>query len=97
MKDVLAPAGEKIVEAKHFVAFTDEPLAKMRDNEPRTPCDENSHCRLTPKFPTYSTSIFVFLKHSIASCGVQTIGSFSLNDVLRITGTPVSSAKSEIN
>jgi hypothetical protein len=28
---------------------------------------------------------------------VQTIGSFSLNDVLRITGTPVNALKSEIN
>jgi hypothetical protein len=48
-KDVLAPAGEKIVEAKHFVAFADEPLAKMRANEPRTPCDQNPHRLIPPK------------------------------------------------
>jgi hypothetical protein len=39
MKDVLTPAGEKIVEAKDLVAFTDEPLAKMRADEARSPCD----------------------------------------------------------
>src|SRR6185369_2667232 len=58
--------------------------------------EEGHHLR-TAKFPRYSTSIFVLRKHSIASCGVQTIGSFSLNDVLRITGTPVNASKSEIN
>ncbi len=38
-----------------------------------------------------STSILVRRKQSSASSGRSTIGSFSLNDVLRSTGTPVSS------
>src|SRR5882757_5465768 len=41
------------------------------------------------KGPMASTSILVLWKQSIASFGVQTIGSFSLKLVLRITGTPV--------
>ena len=39
VKDVLAPAGEEIIEAEHFVAFAEEPLAKMRADEPRATCD----------------------------------------------------------
>src|SRR5690242_199761 len=41
--------------------------------------------------PIDSTSMFVRRKQSIASEGVFTIGSFSLKDVLRSIGTPVSS------
>jgi hypothetical protein len=38
----------------------------------------------------YKTSMLVFRKQSIASRGEQTIGSFSLNEVFKTTGTPVS-------
>src|ERR1019366_3495778 len=41
------------------------------------------------KGPMASTSILVRWKQSIASCGVHTIGSFSLKLVFRITGVPV--------
>ena len=53
--------------------------------------------RRTTQFPRYKTSIRVFTKQSIASRGVHTMGSFSLNEVLSTTGTPVSSWKSEIS
>ncbi len=33
MKNVLTPAGEEIVEAEHFVAFAEQPFAKMRADE----------------------------------------------------------------
>jgi hypothetical protein len=39
VQDVLTPAGEEVVEAEHFVALDEEPLAKMRANEPRATCD----------------------------------------------------------
>src|ERR1019366_1766999 len=39
--------------------------------------------------PRTSTSIFVRRKHAIASSGRQTMGSLSLNEVFRTTGTPV--------
>src|SRR5205085_5969548 len=98
VEDVFATAGEKVVEAQHFVVFAEQPLAKMRADKTRAAGDENSHCALrTAKLPRYSASILVFRKQSIACCGVQTTGSFSLNDVFSNTGTPVSSAKSEIN
>src|SRR5262252_391706 len=45
---------------------------------------------LTAQLPRYKTSILVFRKQSIASRGVQTMGSFSLNDVFSTRGTPVS-------
>ncbi len=38
-------------------------------------------------FPNASTSILVRRKQSMASCGVKTMGSFSLNEVLSKTGT----------
>src|SRR5439155_26528117 len=52
---------------------------------------------LTTQFPRYNTSIRVFTKQSIASPGVHTLGSFSLNEVFSTTGTPLSSWKSEIS
>jgi hypothetical protein len=39
VKNVFAPAGEEVIEAKHLVALADEPLAKMRANEPRATRD----------------------------------------------------------
>ena len=39
----------------------------------------------------------VFRKQSMAWRGVQTIGSFSLKEVFKTTGTPVSSQKSEMS
>src|SRR5690242_17154351 len=39
VQDVFAPAGEEVVEAEHFVAFAEEPFAKMRADEPRATCD----------------------------------------------------------
>src|SRR5688572_9813874 len=43
MKDVLAPAREKIIEAEHFISLADDPLTKMRPNEPRATRDKYSH------------------------------------------------------
>src|SRR5262249_44410263 len=53
--------------------------------------------RDTTNGPRARTSMRVRAKHSIASPGVQTIGSFSLKDVLRRTGTPVRFSNSEIS
>jgi hypothetical protein len=39
VKDVLAPAGEEIVEAEHFISLVNEPLTKMRADEPRATRD----------------------------------------------------------
>src|SRR5262249_29178098 len=39
VKNVLAPAGEEIVQAEHFISLADEPLAEMRANESRSPRD----------------------------------------------------------
>src|SRR5437588_4056340 len=50
----------------------------------------------TTWLPSTSTSIVVFWKVSTACSGVITIGSFSLNDVFRTTGTPVSLPNSPI-
>src|SRR6266550_2295061 len=46
--------------------------------------------------PIASTSMRVRLKQSIASSGAQTIGSFSLKLVFRITGIPVLRSKAWI-
>src|SRR4029453_6382374 len=53
--------------------------------------------RDTTNGPRTRTPMGVRAKQSIASAGVQTIGSFSLKDVLRRTGTPVSLSNSEIS
>lgn len=42
-------------------------------------------------------SMLVLRKQSSASAGVLTIGSFSLNEVLRTIGTPVRFSKALIN
>jgi len=52
--------------------------------------------RLRKIVPITSRSILVRRKQSRASAGVLTIGSFSLNEVLRTIGTPVSRAKAAI-
>ena len=44
-----------------------------------------------------SASIPDLQKVTIASAGVQTIGSLSLNDVLMTTGTPVRAKKRDIS
>jgi hypothetical protein len=44
-----------------------------------------------------SASILVLRKVTIASAGVQTIGSLSLKDVLMTTGTPVRAKKQDIS
>jgi hypothetical protein len=49
--------------------------------------------RCTKMLPSTRTSIFVRRKHSSASTGRHTIGSFSLNDVLSTMGIPVISRK----
>src|SRR5262245_39427694 len=58
---------------------------------------DETHVFVTTKCPIASASIFVRMKQSIASAGVHTIGSFSLNDVLRITGVPVRSPNALIS
>jgi len=61
---------------------------------------EQSHrssARRTTWFPSTSRSIFVFRNVSTACSGVITIGSFSLKDVLRRTGTPVRFSNSLIS
>src|SRR5215470_16610402 len=49
------------------------------------------------KSPSTNASICVRRKQSIASCGLQTIGSLSLKEVLSTTGTPVWCSTSLIN
>ncbi len=46
--------------------------------------------------PNANTSIFVLRKHSRASSGLFTIGSFSLKEVLSTIGTPVRFLNSHI-
>src|SRR5712692_6860729 len=53
--------------------------------------------RRTTRFPRTSTSIRVFAKVSSACFGDITIGSFSLNEVFRRMGTPVSFSNSLIS
>ena len=48
-------------------------------------------------FPKIKASIFVLRKQSKASSGLQTTGSFSLNDVLSTIGIPVRIRKLSIN
>src|SRR5215469_1017906 len=48
------------------------------------------------ELPSTSTSIWVRRKQSRASSGLQTTGSFSLNEVLSTIGTPVSSRNASI-
>ena len=55
-----------------------------------------THERQTNQLPSASKSILVRRKQSIASCGRQTTGSFSLKDVFRIIGTPVSARNASI-
>ena len=50
--------------------------------------DAPSEGLLTKKSPSTRVSIRVRKKQATASSGVHTMGSFSLNDVLRSTGTP---------
>src|SRR5207245_11702147 len=52
--------------------------------------------RETMRLPSTRTSIRVRRKQSSASSGLQTTGSFSLNEVLRTMGTPVRSRKASI-
>src|SRR6266853_4736677 len=56
----------------------------------------DSSLRDTMKFPSTSTSIFVRIKQSSASSGRHTTGSFSLKEVLRTMGTPVSELNASI-
>lgn len=51
----------------------------------------------TTRFSITSTSMSARRKQLTASVGVQTMGSFSLNDVFSTTGTPVSSSKARIS
>src|SRR5262245_26487896 len=62
------------------------------------PCEEIFQLSVlrTRNDPIASTSIRVRLKQSMASSGVQTIGSFSLKLVFKITGMPVRRSKARI-
>lgn len=53
--------------------------------------------RRTIQLPITSRSMRVRRKQSSASCGVHTIGSFSLNDVFRTIGRPVSRSNASIS
>jgi len=53
--------------------------------------------RATIVSPNTSTSIRVRKKHSKASTGLHTTGSFSLNEVFSTIGTPVRSTKASIS
>ena len=53
--------------------------------------------RVMNELPRTSVSIFVRKKQSKASCGSQTTGSFSVNEVFSTIGTPVRSAKLSIS
>src|SRR4030095_7713798 len=43
MKNIFTPAGEEIVEAEHFIALAEQPLAKVRPDESRTTCNQDPH------------------------------------------------------
>src|SRR5688500_987073 len=43
MQDVLAPAGEKVIEAQHFLPFAEQTFAQMRTDKSRTSRYENPH------------------------------------------------------
>src|SRR5258708_21889752 len=53
--------------------------------------------RVIRKSPSTSASICVRAKQSMASCGLHTMGSLSLNDVLSTTGTPVCCSNARIS
>ena len=75
---------------------TDAPLSvsiTVRWFEHRPPHNLSSFGLEMILFPMTSRSIFVLRKQSNASCGLQTTGSFSLKDVFRTIGTPVSAQK----
>src|SRR5919198_4044066 len=67
------------------------------DRAPRSGDRVHGPSLRTTWLPTTRRSIFVFWKVSTACSGVITIGSFSLNDVFRTTGTPVSLPNSPIS
>ena len=41
--DVVAATSKEIVEAENFVTFANQPVAKMRSQEPCTACYQHSH------------------------------------------------------
>jgi hypothetical protein len=43
MRDILARAGEIIIDADDFGAVADKPFAKVRADEPSPACDQNLH------------------------------------------------------
>src|SRR5437868_7157417 len=43
MKYVLSAPCKKIVKADDIISFTDQTLAKVRTDKPRTACNKNSH------------------------------------------------------
>src|SRR4029077_2907581 len=59
-----------------------------------TSADSGLRTRMSPRT---STSILERKKQSMASSGRQTMGSLSLNEVFRTTGTPVRLANSRIS
>jgi hypothetical protein len=38
VKNILASAGEEVIQAEHFILFIHEPLTQMRPDEPRPAC-----------------------------------------------------------
>ena len=56
-----------------------------------------AYWRTSILFPSTKTSILVRKKQSSASAGLQTMGSFSLKEVLRTIGTPVISRNASIS
>jgi len=83
-------------------AFAEEAQPAVSSwTKPASCFGEVSRCywagRVIRKSPRTSASICVRSKQSMASSGLQTIGSLSLNEVFSTTGTPVSSANAEIS
>ena len=84
----------QVVERDRHVARLRERLADVRADVAGAARDQDgalAHAlRSITVSPSTSMSIFVRRKQSSASSGLQTIGSFSLNDVFSTIGTPVS-------
>ena len=91
------------VKPGHFLRQLRRQLGRVSHVKPgvssitRTSAHQSPQRRLITVDPMTMRSILVRRKQSSASAGVLTIGSFSLNEVLSTSGTPVMRSNSEIN
>jgi len=64
------------------------PATTLRLRRKQEPARRGAQARVTKRSPITRRSMPVSVKQETASFGVQTMGSFSLNDVLRTSATP---------